>query len=199
MISIQAQIDKPSERWLRRMQKETPKAYERAVVLALRSARSQLSKTIRKGGGTNGVPSFIKKDEMTVELHGRGSWFGSLNSTKLLRAWRSGDIQHLGWIDDVQSFVGDLQEPASFMFDKGTRRSLHKKGIRDVPAYYSRPARYVIDPYRDYLENTGTLADWISSIARKIVSGKLGGRGTIRSSSRRSRGGMSYARAQGRE
>lgn len=169
MISIQAQIDKPSERWLRRMQKETPKVYARAVGRALYSARSQIASTVKKGGGVNGVPSFIKKDEMTVELHGKGNWFGSLASKDFIKAWKTGDVQHIGWVDQVSKFVGDLQEPASFAFDKGERRMLHKRGIKDVPTYYSRPSRYVIDPYRSYLEGNGILAGWISSNARKIL------------------------------
>lgn len=198
MMSLEAQIDRPSTRKLRKMRRETPKAYERAVRIACSNARRHLVAAIKAGGGKNGLPAFVSKNWLTIALEGKGKWYGKLGQSQVIKSWRESGVQHVGWITPVKDFVGNLQQAEYRRFTDAQKHFIHKKGIADVPGFYDRPARLVIDPFREYLVNGEKIAYWIAAAAEKILAGKMGLKGTNSQTMAKARS-KGYAQAQGRE
>lgn len=157
---------------LAKLEKDTPTVYRRAFGFAASLAARKIKAAVRKGGGVDGIPAFQPKDPLTVHIHKKGNWYGSIGKGRVIRAWRDGCVQRVGWVWGLADFVKDLQERKTKPFTKEQRHWMHQRGLADVPRMYSRPARLVIDPFSEFL-NRGEFARWVAGAAENISNGKI--------------------------
>lgn len=173
MINLSTSLSAESLAELRKLERTMPQVYRRAFGFSVSLARRKLAAVVRKGGGKDGVEKFPAKDALTRKLHGRGKWYGSLGNGSVIRAWKSGGAQYVGWVWSCADFVSKLQEAKSEQFSRSTRHYLHKRlASENIPSFYSRPARRVIDPFAAMLGG-GTFASWVAGAAENITNGKV--------------------------
>lgn len=172
MYGLTVQLSPEARRELATLQRQMPQIYRRAFGFAASVGVKKLRKVIRQGGGSEGVPTFPAKADVTRKLHGKGNWYGKLGKGKVISRWRDGGAQKIGWVHEAASWVENLQEAESSTFSPAARHWLHKQLGETIPSFYSRPMRRVIDPFAETL-NRGEFARWVAGAAENISNGKV--------------------------
>lgn len=175
MISFTVQASPESIKTLKRLERETPRIMSSAFGRAATASLRMLVSTVKSGGGRNGVAAFPAKCGFTREMErieGRPSnWFGRVGVRHALNRWRSNGEQKIGFIDSISGWAEGVQSAARHEITRSQASYFRARGAVDVPTFYDRPAREIIDPFADYLR-AGKYAEIVASAAQKILDGK---------------------------
>lgn len=156
MIGVALEFTGESKRLLARLERETPRTFRAAHAAAATRAQNRLRKLMRVKGGMYGVPKFAERHELTGMLWPERKFGGMLSEKAQIVKYRKGDGQVIGWVDRLAEWASAHQGPLRYEFEPWQKSYFHRKaGARlkgyKIPAYYSRPARPVIDPFADHL------------------------------------------------
>ena len=145
------------------MQLDTDKLMQKSFAAACSGLKKKFQQVVRSAGGVCGVPKFRSFEEFTNELRrveGISSrpMGGKLAEKSSIGAWKRNGWQVIGWKDYLaeaairfqDALPGDAETKLN---DNSYRRSLHIKGIRDIPRTYTRNKREVIpEPFGKYVQ-----------------------------------------------
>ena len=152
-----------------------PRECAAAVGLCVMTVRSKMRAVMRKGGGSSGVPAFAPRAPLSAALNPGGRQGGVLAKPHTIQAWKSGGVQHVGWVGTLSAYGEMFQESRTYPFSKSQLHFFHRRlGARYDSAMtqcYSRPARPVIDPLADNVRRE--LPRWFASILAKKIDAKL--------------------------
>lgn len=157
---------KDLERWARRNAVDTKRLMDRSFGRACSGLRRKFQQVITSGGGVNGVPKFKDFTAFTKELREvRGTssipMGGILADKYLAVAYKKDGWQIIGWPDRLAEWSVKFQDGVgkdSDLNDKFWRRSLHIKGIKDIPRVYERnPRRVLPEPFGSYVQKNLTI------------------------------------------
>ena len=156
MIGVALEFTGESKRLLARLERETPRTFRKALAGAATHAQNQLRKLMRIKGGDYGVPKFAERHELTGMLWPGRKFGGVLAEKDQIKKWKKGDGWVVGWVDRLSEWASAHQGSLRYEFAPWQKSYFHRKaGARlkgyKIPAYYSRPARPVIDPFADRL------------------------------------------------
>lgn len=154
MTAISVELDKRSERHLRRLAADTPRTFSYALKGAVRHARNRFAKVVRDGGGAYGVPTLAPHDPFTSALRERkGRLFGKFAQGKYIVMYQKDGGWVVGWPDGVTGWMSANQGEQTYTFDKATRHYFHRRlgalgrGGYVIPPNYYRPSRLVAEPF----------------------------------------------------
>ena len=173
-MKLSARIDEADRRWLQQMSKKFGAVVNAAFVGVVTRMKNRMAKSVANGGGLYGIPTFAPRSPITEKLHGP-RWGGQIPQKSLIRYWRKGGKQIIGFPDNNPATVafGQSLQIAEFRaFSKIERRYIHRHGFR-VVGNYDRPRRPVIDAFAeanapDLLRETRARVEKILSDESKI-------------------------------
>lgn len=156
MIQVALEFSGESKRHLARLERETPRTFRAAHAAAATRAQNRLRKVLRMGGGLYDVPKFAAHHQMTTLLHPGRQMLGMLADKQNVVKFRKGEGQVIGWVDRLSAWASAVQGAARYEFEGWQKSALHRSyraldGYQ-IPAYYDRPARSVIDPFAAHLQ-----------------------------------------------
>ena len=185
MIQVALEFTGESKRHLAQLERETPRTFRAAVNAASNHARNRLRKVLREGGGHYGVPKFAAHHQMTTLLHPGRQMLGILADKNNIVKYRKGDGQVIGWVDgangtgNLAGWASSMQGAARYEFKEWQKSALHRNNRAldgyQIPAYYDRPARPVIDPFAAHLQRRFpgmVLGEFNKAVESRLKKGK---------------------------
>jgi hypothetical protein len=155
-VKIDVQLTPESRRKLRSLEKEFPRTMYRAFGAAAKRARSRFVKVMRSAGGVYNVPQMAPHHEISGILRPGQKMGGVLAEAERIVMYKvDPDTQYIGWPDSLAKWAEKFQAAETKPFAPGTRKWMHRKGVRVVPATYQRPERDVVASFAANLAN-----DW---------------------------------------
>ena len=152
MIGVALEFTDESKRLMARLERETPRTFRSALAGAATRVQNRLRKLMREQGGMYGVPKFAERHELTGMLWPGRKFGGVLAEEDRIKKYKKGDGWVVGWVDRLAEWASAHQGSLRYEFEPWQKSFFHRKaGARlkgyKIPAYYSRPARPVIDPF----------------------------------------------------
>ena len=145
---IKVELTGHSRATLRSLEKRFPKTMRAAFGAAAVRARRRLAKVMRQAGGVYGVRGMPPHHEISTYLRPGQKMGGVLADDKRIVMFRRGeDEQVIGWPDALAKWAVRFQEADTHPFTDAQRAWMHHRGIKDIPATYSRPDRDVINSF----------------------------------------------------
>ena len=152
MMEISFQPDRESLRTLSRLERDTPRLFRRAYFDGVTRVRSAFRAIMRKAGGRDGVPSFVPRHWMTLQIHPGTRPGGVLaEKNRIVMYSLGGDARFVGWVGTLHKWAEKYQTAETYTWTTLQRAMWHRMRIHDIPANYDRPARPVVEPLHTYL------------------------------------------------
>ena len=151
-VELKFEPTRESLREMKRLERETPKTFETAYKGAVKHSLNALKALMRWQGGKY-APRFAPRQEMTLTLHGGTPPGGRLANPKMMYYKKTGPRQFfLSWVGTLGEWgAKHYQTGETYAMPQALRHFFHKRGVKDVPHVYDRPARPIIEPLHGYL------------------------------------------------
>jgi hypothetical protein len=174
MMRMEVKVDKRSLADLEKQAKQTPITFRKAISAAVSHAKNSLRKVMNNGGGIGGmagVPVANAWHSITKQIQYMRKPGGVLAEKRSIVAFKRDGGWIIGWPDAMAGAALQYQSAASYKFEKAQLRYFEKWHVKDVPAWYSRTARPIIEPFASYLD--GWFAGEVKSQYDRIVKRRM--------------------------
>lgn len=155
MMRMEVEVEKRSLAEMKRLAKDTPITYRKAISAAVSHAKNSLRKVMNNGGGiggTAGVPVAAEWHPITRQIQYNRKPGGRLAEKRSIVAFKRDGGWIIGWPDGMAGAALQYQSAANYRFEKSQLKYFERRHVKDVPAWYSRPARPIIEPFANYLD-----------------------------------------------
>lgn len=170
MISVE--LTASSRATLRSLERRFPSTMRAAFGAAAKRARKRLVKVMRQAGGVYGVRGMPPHHEISTYLRPGQKMGGVLADDKRIVMFkRNPDEQVIGWPDALAKWAVKFQEANTHAMTDGERGYLRGRGVRDIPAMYSRPDRDVINSFAENLAREWP--DMVRAMFEKYYSSRM--------------------------
>jgi hypothetical protein len=170
MISVD--LTAQSRATLRSLEKQFPRTMRAAFGAAAKRARKRLVKVMRQAGGVYGVRGMPPHHEISTYLRPGQKMGGMLaDPTYIVMFRRNPDEQVIGWPDPLAKWAVKFQEANTHATTEAECRYLRWRGVKDIPATYSRPDRDVINSFAANL--AGEWPGMVRAMFEKYYSSRM--------------------------
>jgi len=151
-VKLDVQLTPASLRHLRSLERDFPRTMRSAFGAAAKRARSRFVKVMRSAGGVYGVPNMAPHHEISDTLRPGQKMGGVLaDKARIVMYKIDPDTQYVGWPDALAKWAVKFQTAEVNAFTPGTRKLMHRRGVRVVPTTYQRPERDVVSSFAGHL------------------------------------------------
>ena len=152
MMQLEFQPTPETLKTLKRLERDTPKTFSKAYKAAVGRSLKAMRAAMKQHGGKY-IPSFAPRQSITLQLNPGRKESGVLAIANRMRYQKTGpDSFYLSWVGTLGEWAAQkYQVGASYALSAGQRHYWHRRGLKDVPLMYERPARPVIDPLHTYI------------------------------------------------
>ena len=176
---IKVELTPSSRATLRSLEKRFPKTMRAAFGSAAKRARKRLAKVMRQAGGVYGVRGMPPHHEISTYLRPGQKMGGVLaDPARIVMFKRGQDEQVIGWPDALAKWAVKFQEANTHAMTDGERGYLLGRGVRDIPAMYSRPDRDVINSFAENLAREWP--DMVRAMFEKYYSARIRKYGVVK-------------------
>jgi hypothetical protein len=175
MIELQVTFSEKSKQNLADLSRQFPREMVRANGRAASIVKRKFRAAMRRGGGTSDVPALAPHSAVTQLMHGSGPLGGKLAEPALIVSYRLGVAQVVGWAGSLNNWAAAFQDQEFRPTGERERAYMHKALGNQVPGYYVRPARPVVDPLIKAV--APQYPRWFEGAAKKLIEKSLAKQG----------------------
>ena len=175
MIELTIKFDDKTARDFTQLSSQFPKEMARANGRAASTVKRRMRSAMEKGGGTGGIPTFAPLHPTTIWLSGNHAPGGKLTASSAIVSYKLGTAQVVGWLSALDKWASSLQTAEQHEMPTDERHYMHMRKVPDVPSFYARPARPVVDPL---VASVAPLyPKWFEGAAVKLINKSLAKQG----------------------